>query len=42
MEAPAVQVVLGKVAVAVAAVAVAVAVAAMDLQSPLVLFLHLG
>ena len=40
MEAPAVQVVLGKVAVAVAAVAVAVA--AMDLQSPLVLFLHLG
>jgi hypothetical protein len=41
MEAPAVQVVLGKVAVAVAA-AVAVAVAAMDLQSPLVLFLHLG
>jgi len=42
MEAPAVQVVLGKVAVAVAVAAVAVAVAAMDLQSPLVLFLHLG
>jgi len=41
MEAPAVQVVLGKAAAAAAA-AVAVAVAAMDLQSPLVLFLHLG